>query len=174
MGFTLLPPICILFNNDSKNCPSFPQLRPCVRWWHHCLSSVTSPPDLWCHVEQCDWYNLTTHVTMPGMPPGKLRRERSQRKGQFWLGKEAKSAPTTSRKMKEKLGFPCTSPLPKVLNKQNKKRMMAFSGTNSLLLGLQFMPTLQHWDKWKKLQILDSSSGLGPREGGVWGEERPQ
>lgn len=30
-----------------------------VAMWHHHLSSVTSPSEQGCHIEQCDWCNLT-------------------------------------------------------------------------------------------------------------------
>lgn len=107
-------PICILLAVAPRICSKFPSWGLAIVRWHNHLSSVTSRSDLWCHVEQCDWCNLTCHVIMPGAPAGKPRREKkhkptSQRKGQFWGGKRsilAQKSPWLARANKGEAGLP--------------------------------------------------------------------
>lgn len=78
----------VLLMMDEKIAQTSPAEASVVMWHYH-LSSVTSPSEPECHRRQDDWCNLTQHVTMPGLPAGKLgggRKEGESKRTGFGKG----------------------------------------------------------------------------------------
>lgn len=51
-----------------------------VAMWHHHLSSVTSPSEQGCHIEQCDWCNLTHMSPCQTCQLGNWEEEKKKKK----------------------------------------------------------------------------------------------
>lgn len=89
-GSTLLLPTLYLLMKVERIAQTSPA-EALVVMWHHHLSSVTSSSKQGCHREQCDWCNLTHHVTVPDLPAGKLWGKKEERKRKRKKASEKKS-----------------------------------------------------------------------------------